>query len=165
MVALAPLLEERYEMYYFVPEGLKQFITGKLPRFTSYPLPHFSFVKKEDRVQWFATFLKTIPQLIHFGKEVETLEILLRRLEIQAVLSDYDPYLAWAGKRAGIPVLQINHPGIISRTFPLNPFLWIPALVSIFLEGPWTERIHVSFFPWRCGPPVSAFLIRAFPSG
>jgi len=152
LVALAPLLEERYEMYYFVPEGLKRFITGKLPRFTSYPLPHFSFVKKEDRVQWFATFLKTIPQLIHFGKEVETLEIMLQKLGIQAVLSDYDPYLAWAGKRAGIPVLQINHPGIISRTFPLNPFLWIPALVSIFLEGPWTERIHVSFFHGDVGP-------------
>jgi len=57
-----------------------------------------------------------------------------------------------AGKRAGIPVLQINHPGIISRTFPLNPFLWIPALVSIFLEGPWTERIHVSFFHGDVGP-------------
>jgi len=152
LVALAPLLEERYEMHYFVPEGLKRFIADKLPSFTSYPLPHYSFVKKEDRVQWIATSLKTIPQLIYFRMDVEQLEILLRKLGIQAVLSDYDPYLAWAGKRAGIPVLQINHPGIISRVLPLDPSGWIPSLVSLFLEGPWTERIHISFYHGDVGP-------------
>lgn len=152
LVALAPLLEERYEMHYFVPEGLKRFLEEKLPSFTFYPLPHFSFVKKEDRVQWIATSFKTVPQLIHFRAEVKKLQTNLRKLRIQAVLSDYDPYLSWAAKGAGIPVMQINHPGIISRSFPINPFGWIPALVSLFLEGPWTERIHISFFQGDVGP-------------
>lgn len=152
MASLAPRLEERYEMYYFIPSRLEPFLLEKLASFTFHPLPYFSYVKKEDRIEWIPTAFNTVPQLLNFGNEVDQLVHVLKRLQIHAVLSDYDPYLAWAGKKAGIPVLQVNHPGIIARFFPLHPAGWVPALVSLFLEGPWTERIHVSFFQGDVGP-------------
>ena len=139
-------------MIYFVPPHLRRFIQDKIPFGRFEDLPHFAFEKKEDRVRFWATAKKTVPKLFSFPNAVKRYGDRLKELQVQAVISDYDPYLSWAGRMAGIPVFQMNHPGIIARTVVLNPMGWLPALTSLFLEGPWTDRVHISFFSGDVGP-------------
>ncbi|MFQ3620423.1 MAG: glycosyltransferase family protein [Spirochaetales bacterium] len=160
LVALSPYLEERYKVFYFVPSHLHGFIQEKVGFSPIEDLPYFRFVKEADRVRWLATAFETVPRLIQFPQEVEKLVRKLKKFRIQGVITDYDPYLAWAGKLAGIPVLQLNHPGIIARKVSFHPLSWLPALTSLFLEGPWTERMHISFFLGDVGPLFRESLFR-----
>ncbi|MCX7788907.1 MAG: hypothetical protein N2442_14555 [Spirochaetes bacterium] len=160
LIALAPFLEERYEMIYFIPSHLRRFIRDTLPAGRFEDLPYFAFEKKQDRICWWSTAQKTIPQLLDFPRVVNSFAEKLKREQVQALISDYDPYLSWAGKMSGIPVFQMNHPGIISKTLVLNPLGWMPALTSLFLEGPWTERVHISFFYGDIGPLYRASLFK-----
>ena len=61
------------------------------------------------------TLVKNIPRILLFPFVVRRLVKILKKEKFDHVLSDFEPYLAWAGRLAGIPVLQINHPGIIAR--------------------------------------------------
>ncbi|MBP7495074.1 MAG: hypothetical protein KA771_06235 [Spirochaetales bacterium] len=152
LAALAPALQKRNEVYFFVPPHLDGFLREKIPGFHGIPLPHFSFVKVGDSVHWGRTARAVLPSLLQFPRNVHTLSKKLKELRIQCIISDFDPYLAWAGKVSGIPVFQMNHPGIIGRKFPYDPRSLIPSLVCWFLEGPWSERVHVSFFYGDVGP-------------
>ena len=63
----------------------------------------------------FASIFCTIPLLLRFPFEMTRLADRLRSLRIDAVISDFDPFLPWAARIAGIPILQINHPGVVQR--------------------------------------------------
>jgi hypothetical protein len=76
----------------------------------------------------------------------------LRALRIDAVISDFDPFLPWAARIAGIPILQINHPGIVQRVLRPRLVSLIAALGTRLLEGPWNDRIHISFYGGDAGP-------------
>lgn len=152
MVVLAKELARRHQVSFFVPDEVKPFLESKLENFEAESLPHFAFEKKADSIKYFKTIFTCFPQIMDFPRKVRELAGLLKHRGIEAVISDFDPYLSWAGKAVGIPVLQINHPGLITKKFHLDPRSWLPALGACLMEGPWTSRIHISFFHGDVGP-------------
>jgi hypothetical protein len=101
-----------------------------------------------------ATIIDALPLASAFPFLLIRLARKLRSLRIDAVISDFDPFLPWAARIAGIPILQINHPGIVQRVFSLHPQALLTSLASRILEGPWNERIHVSFYGGDVGPII-----------
>lgn len=164
MVVLAKELARRHQVSFFVPDAVKPFLESKLDNFEAESLPYFAFEKKADSIKYFRTIFTSFPQILDFPRKVRELAGLLKHRGIEAVISDFDPYLSWAGKAAGIPVLQINHPGLITRKFHLDPHSWLPSLGACLMEGPWTSRIHISFFHGDVGPLYRPSLFRYEPT-
>jgi UDP:flavonoid glycosyltransferase YjiC (YdhE family) len=160
MVVLSKILEGRHHVRYFVPKNIQPFLREKLSAFSAEDISYFSYVKYEDRVDLLQTALGVLPQIGNFPREVSRLAERLKSLRIEAVISDFEPYLARAGRKAGIPVFQINHPGIVAKLVSPDPRSWLPALGARLLEGPWDERVHISFFGGDAGPLFRPSLFR-----
>ena len=150
--ALGPLIEERHTVIYFVPEAVKSFFIERIGRRQYESISLLAFKKRGERVRLLASIFSTIPLLLLFPLEMLRLVRRLRALKIDAVISDFDPFLPWAARMANLPILQINHPGIVQRGPKPHPHAAFTALASRILEGPWNERIHVSFFDGDVGP-------------
>jgi UDP:flavonoid glycosyltransferase YjiC (YdhE family) len=149
---IGPHLERKHQIVYFVPEAVKAFVVSRMGPRRCERIPHFAFQKRGERVRLLASIACAIPLLLRFPFEMIRLVTRLRALRIEAVISDFDPFLPWAARIAGIPVLQTNHPGVIQRLPTPHPVAAVSALATRFLEGPWDERIHISFYGGDVGP-------------
>ena len=149
---IGPLLQQRHDVVYFMPDAIREFVVSRMGEGRYERILHFFFEKKGERVRLFASIFSTIPLLARFPFEMIRLVERLRALKIDAVISDFDPFLPWAARMAAIPVLQINHPGIVQRVLRPRPIALITALATRMLEGPWNERIHISFYDGDAGP-------------
>jgi hypothetical protein len=152
MVCLVPRLAQEHEVELFCPVTVQDYVRERLPGRKIRDVPHFSFVKKGDRVLFLATLVTAIRRLPAFIREVFRLVKLLKTESFDAVVSDFDPYLAWAGRLAGLRVVQINHPGVVLRNLSFNPLSWPAVLAAFLLEGPWNRRILCSFYGGDVGP-------------
>ena len=149
---IGPLLELKHHVMYFMPDGLRDFVVSKMGQRRYERVLHFSFQKRGERVRLFASIFCTIPLLLRFPFEIMRLADRLRALRIDAVISDFDPFLPWAARIIGVPILQINHPGVVQRALRPRPISLITALATRILEGPWNERMLVSFYDGDVGP-------------
>lgn len=152
MVALGPLLRRFHQVLFFLPATVSGFVGERLGPVPQQEIPAFLFSKTGDRINYAGTLVKNIIPTLRFPFLVAILALKLRKEGFDAVISDYEPILAWAGRLAGLPVLQINHPGIVHRFLDRNPQSWLAGLVSWLMEGPWDRRILTSFFRGDVGP-------------
>lgn len=159
MVCLGPLLEQTFEVIYYVPSSVRAYVEGRLPGRVFRPLPWFDFEKKGDRVLYWATFLRSLRRSASMVADVLALARDLASEGIDAVVSDYDPYLAWAARVNGLRTVQFNHPGIVGRRLTFDPRCWAAALVGFLMEGPWHKRLHVSFYLGDIGPLIRPELL------
>jgi hypothetical protein len=70
------------------------------------------------------------------------------------VLSDFEPFTSRGAKLAGIPVIQLNHPGIVDRSKSLNPAAIASRIVARYMMGHSDRRIICSFFDGDVGPII-----------
>jgi hypothetical protein len=126
-------------------------------------LPCFSFVMRGNRVMHLASAARGAVLCARFPAIIMRLKARLRRIGAQAVISDFDPFLAWAGRLLGLPVLQLNHPGIVQRHLSLRPRDLAAILCTRLMEGPFHERIWTSFYGGDVGPILRPELAAGSP--
>ncbi len=160
MVALYEDLAQRHDLALFVPATVAPFVSARLGGARLRPLPCFELQKRGNRIVYGTTLLQGLRQAAHFIPAVRRLARTLRRLKIDLVLSDFEPYLPWAARLAGVPVVQLNHPGIVRRFVSADPRSWIAAALALLMEGPWDRRILVSFYAGDVGPVLRKSLLR-----
>jgi UDP:flavonoid glycosyltransferase YjiC (YdhE family) len=151
---IGPLLQESHDIVYFIPETVKGFTSSRIGDAQYERIPHFAFTKRGERVLLFATVFRALPLALAFPLVLVRLVRKLHSLRIDAVISDFDPFLPCAARMLGIPVLQINHPGIVQRVLSIHPQALLTSLATRILEGPWNERMHVSFYGGDVGPII-----------
>lgn len=163
LTTLLPHLEKNHSVGLFLPPSVEAFLRSKVgPRPWS-PIPGLHFVHRGDRVLAAATLKKTLPTLLAFPWAVARLVSALKAGGYQAVISDFEPHLAWAARLAGLPVFQLNHPGIMTRVKVKGLISAIGALGTRLMEGPWDQRVLVSFFDGDVGPLLRPALRRRKP--
>lgn len=160
MTALYPDMAARHDMTLFVPASIDEFVRSRLPEARIHSVPCFDLVKRGNRINYSSTAFRALRLAKEFVPQVMRLARLLRKLRIQAVLSDFDPFLPFAARLAGIPIVQMNHPGIVLKYVEADPRSWIAALSARFLEGPRDARVIVSFFGGDVGPVLRKSLYR-----
>lgn len=159
LATLVPPLAEIHTISVFAPLLLFPYLRDKLPGQCLYPVPGFFLVKDRDRIRYLRTFLQNLIGLFTAIGTIVRLARFLRRQGFQAVISDFEPLLAWAGWWAGLPVLQINHPGVILRQKLPGLEGILARTVAKAMEGPWRQRLHISFFGGDAGPLVRAAIL------
>lgn len=163
LATLLPHLEARHEVGLFLPKSVEGYLAQKVGPRPSTPIPGMHFVHRGDRILAGATLRKVLPTLARFAWVVGRLAVQLRREGYKAVISDFEPHLAWAGRLAGLPVFQLNHPGILSRVRVRGLVSALGSMGSRLMEGPWDERVLVSFFDGDVGPLLRPGLKRRRP--
>lgn len=161
MAALHADLAARYRVDLYVPRTVEAFVRSRLPEASiDDRLPCFELAKRGNRIDYRVTAFKSLRLAAHLVPEVLRLSRLLRKRRTDVVLSDFDPFLPLAARLAGIPIVQMNHPGIVLKHIEADPRSWVAAFSARFLEGPWDRRLTVSFFGGDVGPVLRKSLYR-----
>ncbi len=152
VAALAPALAAEHELHCFAPSTVRSYLRDRLPGLPLHWIPAFAFVKRGNRVMLLSSFRRGLRLATALPAIARRLARRLRAIGADAVISDFDPFLAWAGRMAGLPVLQLNHPGIVQRYPSFFPRALAGVACTRLMEGPFTERIWTSFYGGRVGP-------------
>ncbi|MDR1748761.1 MAG: hypothetical protein LBR47_06860 [Spirochaetaceae bacterium] len=160
MAALSPYLEKKYRVYYFIPFTMIDFLKKRIPGKIFRCIPYFTFIRNMNKIQLAKTFISSMVNIVSFPQTVMALSKYLRKLRIDVVISDFEPYLPWAARLAGIPVIQMNHPGIDRKHISVNPISWLAAAAAFLMEGPYNKCIHISFYHGDTGPVIRRGLLQ-----
>jgi hypothetical protein len=164
MAAMAPALGREHSIHCFAPPGIRSYIRERVPFARLHWIPCFSFVKKGNRVLQLASLRQSLALLVRFPAIVSRLMKRLRAIGAEGVLTDFDPFLAWAGRLSGLPVVQFNHPGIVQRYPSLRPRDLAGVACTRLMEGPFHKRIWTSFYGGTVGPILRPALTRGSAS-
>jgi uncharacterized protein (TIGR00661 family) len=153
-VALAEQLRNWVEVVVFCPSRVEPFIRKQLPNTPVRRIPYFAFAKKNDRIDYFGTLTLNVRRALFFSSAVSRLARQLADLQVDGVVSDYDPYMAFAARRLRMPVLHLNHPGIVLRTRSAAPTATLAKLWALFVMGTRDKRLICSFYNGDVGPII-----------
>ncbi len=159
VAALYPALSEHHTVTLFIPVPVQDFIQERLGSVPLITIPCLEFEKKDNTILFWKTLITNMRRIPQCLRAVIKLARMLRELDIDLIISDFDPLLPRAAKLAGIPVIQLNHPGIVRRFISWDPRSWFTALAARLLEGPADRRIYVSFFGGDAGPIIRKSLL------
>lgn len=153
-VALAELLGDRHEIFFWAPKHLAKELRGRFPGSTVYTIPYFAFVQNGFSVDYIKTVAVNLTLVVNFLRICSRIVRQLRKARIETLVSDFEPFGSHAAKLEGIPVLQLNHPGVVLRSFSLYPQAMIARFVSRFMMAQSDRTIICSFFDGDVGPIV-----------
>lgn len=150
--ALVGALLPDYEIEFWVPETIQPLLKSTFPEVPIRTIPLVGLVKKNHRVRIFLTGLKTIPLLFFSFKKIDELAELLRSEKISAVISDYEPLVARAAKKAKLPLLALNHQGVIEHRFFDGIDHFFAKLANWTMMPYFTSWVVSSFYNGDVGP-------------
>jgi len=153
-LAIAEFLVTRHEVSFYAPEHLIKELTARFPGAAIRAIPYFAFIHHGFRIDYLRTAIANAG--LFFGAKRISAEIAreLRREKTQMVLSDFEPFTSRAAKMLGVPVLQLNHPGIVTRIRDLSPASIIASLVSRYMMAYSDKTVICSFFDGDVGPII-----------
>lgn len=159
MVTMVPALSREYRLILYAPSATHGFLKKNLPEVASgaIPLrdiPCLAFAKRGERIDYLATARNALPILLRSRTLIRRLRDVMADDGADALLSDFEPFTAWAASALGIPVLQLNHPGIITRSASVLPDAIASKWVASLMMGRWDKRMLVSFYDGDVGPMI-----------
>ncbi|HRY53803.1 MAG TPA: glycosyltransferase family protein [Spirochaetia bacterium] len=161
IAALARRLEGRQELAFWAPDTILEELGRLFPRAEARPVPLLRIAMRGPGIDLAGTAAANLGPLVSTGSSVSALAAELEAFRPDGVLSDFEPFLPEAAARLGLPVLQLNHPGILTR-FPLtDPASVAAKLVAARMMGRFDKLLLCSFYAGDVGPILRPELLRA----
>jgi len=158
--ALAEILEERYEIAFWTPDHLAGELSTLFPKAEIHNIPHFSFVQTGFSLDYPATIAVNGALMLLAPRVCARIAREMEKTGIATLLSDFEPFSSRAAKSLGIPVLQLNHPSVVTRSFSfpcgIRSFFHQIAskIVSRYMTAYADRKIICSFFDGDVGPII-----------
>ena len=154
--AIASELKKYHNLTFWCPVEVQAFFKKNYPEAEPYSVPLLSIVKKHNKIQLFPTMKVNAQSILLSKKIVSDLAKKLLELKIEAVISDYEPFLAKAAKKIGIPLLLFNHPGIITRFSKFHTSYFLSSFTAKVMMPYYKENnlIISSFYHGDVGPII-----------
>jgi uncharacterized protein (TIGR00661 family) len=152
VVALSQILNNRYDIVYFCPETVQTFIRKHIPKPVIITVPALNFVKNGHGIDYVGTLRETLKRVKTLKRDISDLAEHIRCSEISALISDFEPYASWAAAICDVPVLNLNHPGVILKFLSFSPGAWVARSVAAFMMPPAQRTIICSFYRGDVGP-------------
>lgn len=153
-IALTEILGQKYHVEFWVPEHLQDELRNRFPDFPVHTIPYLKFVQKGFTLSYRRTMLENKQTILNAFRVSSRISVELTERNISALISDFEPFCSRGAKLAGIPVLQLNHPGVVRK----RPALTFPGIVSqlvacYMMHG--ADRTMIcSFFDGDIGPII-----------
>lgn len=156
--ALAELLRERYDLAFWAPEHLTSELRDLFPDAEIREIPYLKFVQRGFTLDYGATVAANAALMLNPYRACARIAKQMREASVSMLLSDFEPFSSRAAKAIGIPVLQLNHPSVVTRSFPRDPsalFHQLAAIaVSLYMTAHSDRTIVCSFFDGDVGPII-----------
>ncbi len=156
--ALAEILVKSHTITFRAPEHLCTELTTLFPACTVKSIPYFAFVQKGFSLDYLKTASVNASLVLSSLRIQSRIARELKAEGCKMVLSDFEPFTSRAAKLSGIPVLQLNHPGIVDRIPAFNPAALVSRAVAAYMMGHSDRRIICSFFNGDVGPIIRSEL-------
>lgn len=156
--ALAELLRERYDLVFWAPEHLTAELRDLFPDAEIKEIPYLKFVQRGFTLDYGATAVANAALMANPYRASARIAKEMREASVSVLLSDFEPFASRAAKAIGLPVLQLNHPSVVTRSLLRNPsalFHQLAAIaVSWYMTAHSDRTIVCSFFDGDVGPII-----------
>jgi uncharacterized protein (TIGR00661 family) len=161
--ALWPFLSKSMDLTILCPESIAPFIQEKCPPADLDLIPGIHFSLQGHRVDYFGSIQKNLPLLFRFNEITDTIAENMKKKNVQGVISDFEPLTAVAAWKAGLPLLNLNHPAVVRRYLSLLPDAVTARLVATVMTPPAQKNIICSFYDGDVGPILRDEIRKAVP--
>lgn len=153
-IALAEQLNRSHRVTFRAPSHLADELRLLFPENAVRVIPYLAFVQKGFSVDYLKTALFNLSLIARAFRVQARIARELREERTDIVISDFEPFCSRAAKLAGIPVLQLNHPGIVQKTDDWSVPAIISRIVSAYMTARADRTIICSFFGGDVGPII-----------
>ena len=161
--ALWPELSRNLEITVWCPESIQSFLYEKCHDIRIHTIPGLHFSLREHRVDYWDTIVMNSPLIGRFNKITDRMAREMKEQGIQGVISDFEPFTAVASAKAGIPLINLNHPAVVRRSFSVLPDAISAKIVAAFMTPPAQKNLICSFYDGDVGPILREEIRRAVP--
>ncbi|OJF75839.1 MAG: hypothetical protein BKP49_10280 [Treponema sp. CETP13] len=154
IVALSEELKNDFDLFYFVPESVQDFLINHLGNVTVISIPSFHFVLKQHGVDYLQTGKENCEYIIKFKSITKSIQEHLKIHEIDALVCDFEPFVSSAAAALNIPFMNFSHPGILLKTFPLSFTGICSRIVARFMTPSSQANKFCSFYNGEIGPVI-----------
>jgi uncharacterized protein (TIGR00661 family) len=152
MAALCSALSRHYRLSIWCPHHTHDLLRRYLPHCTFFYLPVIRSIFRDNQIDYIRTFAANTWLFTRANRLVDSLGRKLRRMQVDVVMSDYEPLLPRAARIARLPALLFNHQGVVDR-HPAPRFSWLVAWGTNRNMMPYFSRhITSSFYDGDVGP-------------
>jgi len=159
--ALAEVLETAHDLVFFAPEHVCSELASRFPLCTVRMIPYFHFVQHGFSIDYPRTIAQNASLFLNAQPVIGDVARALVREGVDAVLSDFEPFTSRAANTLKIPVLQLNHPGIVMRTGEWSLHSLAARIVSRYMMEGADKTVLCSFFDGDVGPILRSELRNA----
>jgi uncharacterized protein (TIGR00661 family) len=152
IVAVARLLKHKHELVFWCTENRWDELTTAFPDTPIHLLPHMHFSMEDYSVRFIKTGISNCRNVFTYPWWIGRLTKECAAEGIDLVLSDWEPFLSRVADRAGIPLVLLNHPGIVlsDSTFTLPAFY--ARMAARAMMPPSGRKVICSFYNGTVGP-------------
>jgi hypothetical protein len=152
--ALAEIFQEKFDIVFYAPRHMGAELKARFPKAAFRPIPYLAFVQKGFSIDYSRTVFSNLGLVFSSARVCASITEALRQDGVEAVLSDFEPFTSRAAKALGLPVMQLNHPGIVTRIADWSPSGIASKIVARYMMGNSDCTMLCSFFGGDVGPIV-----------
>jgi uncharacterized protein (TIGR00661 family) len=156
--ALAEILGKSHDISFWVPEHLAEELAVYFPHAKIFRIPYLKYIQRGFAIDYIKTIRVNAALFFYPYTARQKIARELRSASIEMVMSDFEPFTSAAAKIVGLPVLQLNHPGVVWRTFTCSLTSFIAQMVSLYMMANSDRTILCSFFNGDVGPIIRSEL-------
>ena len=161
MTALCRRLERRCTVAFWCPDSIHDDLERAFPGSSVKAVPSLRIVMSGSAIDLAGTAAANIHSIISAANAVSALAAEIEEFRPDGVLSDFEPFLPEAAARLGLPVIQLNHPGIVTRFGGSDPEALVARIVTAKMMGRFDRLLLSSFYGGDLGPIIRREVLRA----
>lgn len=154
MIAVSQLLSKDYKIVFFAPSTVIQLVQEAFSSNPIYEIPSLNFAMEEGKINLTGTIKINSKQALSSYRVVRNIAKQMEDEGVEAVVSDFEPFTALAANYNQIPLLHLNHPGIVLRRFSLRPDAVVARAGAGLMMPPAQRTLITSFFEGEVGPII-----------
>lgn len=154
MAALCQGLSGEHRVLLLCPDHTWDRLRPRFPDFDFASIPHLRTIYRNNSVDIGRSVACNLGHLLRRPSTTRRLADRLREMNIQALISDYEPFGPLAAKRAGIPVLLFNHQGVVDTHRSIRPSWFLAWFVNRVMMPHGNRHITSSFYNGDVGPLI-----------
>ncbi len=162
--ALWPELSRSLDITVWCPDSIREFLHEKCHDIRTRSIPGLHFSLREHKVDYWGTIMMNTPLIGQFSRMTGKMAKEMMDSGVQGVISDFEPFTAAASAKAGIPLINLNHPAVVRRYFSLLPDAISAKAVATFMTPPAQKNLICSFYDGDVGPILREEIRKARPS-
>ena len=176
MTALGQFLEKDHKLSFWCPRKYHKFLKAHFPNSVIFSIPYYHFVLEGGKIDVLRTGVSNLGNMVGALSSTGDIADQLRLLDIEILISDFEPFVPKAARKIGLPIIQLNHPGVVLRSPGLSPEILLAKMISGTMMGDHDIRIISSFYNGDVGPIIrpgirnsrpergTHYLVYVFPS-